>query len=295
MLDQIMQVYHLGPVITEGAPTELVTNAKVASTTNTTAELTWNKANNCDGYILYRYNSSIKKWIRLGKISNDNTSYIVTGLEPGNKYTFAIKTVNNSEDKEYGCAKYVKVSGITKLNSIDGLTSTSTKSSINLTWNKAEDAKGYIVYEYNPSTQKWQKYQNVTETSITIDGLSAGTKKKYGVKSYKYLGKTKVVSNSLTKIKTATKPSKVNFNLKSTSKKSVTVTWNKVKGATNYVVYYKTSATGKWKKLKSTTATSYTKTGLKSGKKYYFTVKAQKKYGGITYNGKYTTKKIKVK
>ena len=95
-------------------------------------------------------------------------------------------------------------------------------------------------------------------------------------------------------IKTCTKPATVNFTLTAGSKKA-TVNWSKVTGATGYIVYYKTSANGSWQKLKTTTGTTYTKTGLTSGKTYYFTVKAYKTYNGATYNASFTTKSVKVK
>lgn len=64
-----------------------------------------------------------------------------------------------------------------------------------------------------------------------------------------------------------------------------------------YTVYYKTSKTGKWKKLKDVSAknTKYVTNKLKKGKKYYFTVKAYKRVNGKKVYGKYTTQKIKVK
>ena len=93
---------------------------------------------------------------------------------------------------------------------------------------------------------------------------------------------------------TATAPKSVNFKVKA-GKKKATIRWNKVKGADGYTVLYKTKAKGSWKKLKNIKKTSYTKTKLKSGKTYYFTVKAYKKYKGQTYTGSFKTKKVKIK
>ena len=73
------------------------------------------------------------------------------------------------------------------------------------------------------------------------------------------------------------------------------IEWDKVTGATGYIVYYKTSASGSWQRLTVTTGTSFTKSGLTSGKTYYFTVKAYKTYNGTTYNGSFTTKSVTVK
>ncbi|MCR5766420.1 MAG: fibronectin type III domain-containing protein, partial [Treponema sp.] len=80
-------------------------------------------------------------------------------------------------------------------------------------------------------------------------------------------------------------------------KKKVSLKWKKVKGVKGYTVYCKKSKKGKWKKLKTVSAkkTSYIKKKLKSGKSYYFTVKAYKVINGKKVYGKFTTKKVKVK
>ena len=76
--------------------------------------------------------------------------------------------------------------------------------------------------------------------------------------------------------------------------KKATLKWNKVTGATGYVVYMKNSD-GDYVKLGSTKSTSYTKKSLKSGKKYYFRVRAYKTVDGKNIYGGYKTYSVKVK
>ncbi len=54
----------------------------------------------------------------------------------------------------------------------------------------------------------------------------------------------------------------------------VKISWEKLDGAENYVIYRKTSANGEWKKLYTTktNASAYTDKSAKSGTKYYYTV-----------------------
>ena len=76
----------------------------------------------------------------------------------------------------------------------------------------------------------------------------------------------------------------------------VTLKWNAVKGADGYQVYYSTSKDGEYKKLTSTTKTSLTKSGLKSGKTYYFKVRAYKKTDSGTLYGSFSSvKSAKIK
>ena len=77
---------------------------------------------------------------------------------------------------------------------------------------------------------------------------------------------------------------------------AVTLKWDAVKGADGYQIYYSTSKDGTYKKLTSTTKTSLKKTGLKSGKKYYFKVRAYKKTDAGTLYGSFSeVKSAKIK
>lgn len=83
----------------------------------------------------------------------------------------------------------------------------------------------------------------------------------------------------------------------------IALSWSKVTGAKAYKVYYKKSTSSNYTLLKTTTATSLTKTGLTSGAKYYFKVygcdkldKTTVPYYGKGYyrsaNSIYTLKKL---
>ena len=73
----------------------------------------------------------------------------------------------------------------------------------------------------------------------------------------------------------------------------VTVTWGKVTGAAKYRVFYKTAATGGWKKIADTTGTSYTWTGAADGTTYTFTVRCVSA-DGSAFTSSYDTKGVTV-
>ena len=81
--------------------------------------------------------------------------------------------------------------------------------------------------------------------------------------------------------------------------KKATLKWNKQVGATGYVVYMATSKTGKYSRiavLKGNSAVSYAKTGLTTGKTYYFKVAAYSTSGGSNvYSSFSSVKAVKVK
>ncbi|MEG0829474.1 MAG: fibronectin type III domain-containing protein [Anaerovoracaceae bacterium] len=64
------------------------------------------------------------------------------------------------------------------------------------------------------------------------------------------------------------------------------ISWTKVKGAEKYAVFYATSKNGKYAKEPTTTGSSYTK--LKTGKTYYFKVRAYKSVGKTNVYGSYS-------
>ena len=73
-----------------------------------------------------------------------------------------------------------------------------------------------------------------------------------------------------------------------TSANSVTVSWNAVTGATGYEVYRSESSSGTYSKLGTVTTTSRACPGLKSGKTYYFKVRAYKTVNGTKVYGNYS-------
>ena len=81
--------------------------------------------------------------------------------------------------------------------------------------------------------------------------------------------------------------------------KKATLKWNKQVGATGYVVYMATSKTGKYSKiavLKGNSAVSYTKTGLTTGRTYYFKIASYTTSGTSNiYSAWSSVKGVKIK
>ncbi len=204
-----------------------------------------------------------------------------------------IYALRNSKIAKYAQTQKLKYSYLDPTN-VSGLKATTGTATIKLTWNKSSNVTGYIIYRYNNTKKAWEKIGTTTSTSYTIKKLSAGTTYQYAVKSYKSIFSTNYSCAKLSSITTTTNPAMVSFKV-TPGKNKATISWSKVKGATGYIVYYKTSAKGSWKRLKVTTGTSFTKTGLTKNKTYYFTVKAYKSLGGKNYNGSFSTKSAKIK
>lgn len=271
-----------------------VSGFKVLSTNTNAIKLTWNKISGADGYVVYRYNTSTQKYGRIAKIGD--LSFTDKNLKSGTSYKYAIRAFKAVNGKEVLSPKYPNLTTTTNPANISKVSFKSSANAVKMSWDKVSGATVYRVYKYNTSTKKWQTVANTKNTSYTFSKLKAGTTYKYTVRAYKTLDGKTYLSPKYSAFTSSTNPETVSFKLTAGSKKA-TVKWSKVTGATGYKVYYKTSKNGKWIGLKTTNnkTTSYTKTGLKKGKTYYFTVKAYRSVGGKTYNGSFVTKGVKVK
>lgn len=152
------------------------------------------------------------------------------------------------------------------------LKASSSTSTITLNWDAAESATGYRV-SYLNKCGKWKTYKDVKDTTITFSNLPAGTKYTFRVMSYyQCTHKSKVTwSKGCSTIQTATAP-KVPCKIKLTSDASkLKIEWTASKGATGYAVYYK--HLGKWKEIKTTSATYVTVSKLCPAVIYTFAVR----------------------
>ncbi len=167
---------------------------------------------------------------------------------------------------------------------------------IKLTWKEVKGATGYRVYQYDSKNKKYKLLTTVTgKNTYTVKKLKSGTTYKFSVKAYAKLSDGTVNWGSNVTAQFATKPAKTVLSVKSGSK-SASLSWQKVSGASGYQIYYSTSKNGEYKKLKSITKLSYKKSELKSGKTYYFKVRAYKKVDSkVVYGAFSDIKSVKVK
>ena len=162
---------------------------------------------------------------------------------------------------------------------------------LSLTWNKVKGAAGYVVYLYNASTKKYTRLGTAKANAYQATGLKADKTYRFAVKAYKTANGKKTYSNysNVLKASTAAAPAKVTgLKAGAVGTTSLKLTWNKVKGATGYVVYRYNASTKKYTKLGITAANSYQVKKLQSGATYRFAVRAYKKVNGQNLFGGYS-------
>lgn len=174
-----------------------------------------------------------------------------------------------------------------------------TSNSITLSWKKVSNVSGYEIYRSATKNGTFKKVATVSgyKTTYMQKSLSAGKRYYYKVRAFKTVGTTKVYGDFSNKISSVTKTKATTVKLTTTSKKAV-ISWSKVSGAQGYEVYMASSKNGTYKKIgtKGSSVVKMTKTGLTSGKTYYFKVKSYKLVAGKkAYSDYSTVKSVKVK
>lgn len=66
-----------------------VTGFKAAAGSSSTIKLSWNKVNGAEGYVIYRYNTSTKKYQRIAK--SKNLTFTDKKLASGKSYKYAVR------------------------------------------------------------------------------------------------------------------------------------------------------------------------------------------------------------
>ena len=179
---------------------------------------------------------------------------------------------------------------------------------VTLKWKGVKDANGYRVFIR--SNGKWKKVKDIFENEQFFMNVSANKKYTFAVRPFNAVDLNKwgpgedeynytklVFAPKYVKLTVETAPEEPEITVSSKSKGKVTVKWNNVAGETGYQVWYSTRTSSGFKKVGNYKAntTSATKSGLTSGKKYYFKVRAYKKTAdGYVYSG-WWRKGVKVK
>ncbi len=176
---------------------------------------------------------------------------------------------------------------------VKNLKATKTDKTVTLKWNKLNGATGYKVYIFNKKTGKYRALAVTSKTTYTVKNLKGGTDYKFAVKAYTDYDGEKLWATSFESISLSTKPAEVKVKL-SSKNKAANLSWNKVTGATGYVVYMK-NANGNYKRLAVTKDNEFVKKNLVKGKTYTFAVRAYKNSNGKNLYSSYKSYELTIK
>lgn len=173
-----------------------------------------------------------------------------------------------------------------------------TTTSAELTWKEIPNVTGYNIYRSTSKNGTFKKVGSATTNSYTDKGLSKGKTYYYKVACYVNSDGKQAISaySSVVSVKAAA-PAPAQVSAKKAKSGAAKITWSKSTGANGYEVYMAASANGKFTKagtISKSATVSFNKSGLKSGKTYFFKVRAYTTVGGKKVYSDYT-KTVKVK
>lgn len=232
-------------------------------------------------------------------------NYYIDGAGLGKKYPIwlAHYTSNTNYDQRMDMWQYSgsgTVSGISAYTDVnvwysgklplyvsDLISVANTSTSNKFAWNGAPDATGYEVYQgTSPSDPHKKKIGDTKNTYFTNSNKSTGTMYKYMVRAYSDASGKRVYGDYSDVFTTCTLPANISKISASARGTSVTISWNKVSKATDYIVEHYVN--GAWKQVGTTSSLSYKVNGITQNGVNKFRVKARRNYSGVYYNGGYT-------
>lgn len=161
-------------------------------------KLKWSKISDVKGYAVYRAGSKSGTYKKIKTITGSAaTSYQDTGLTPGKKYYYKVKsyrTVSGTKKYSNSSAAVAK----TAQPRAPKPKSTAGKKSVRLNWNKVKNVSGYTIYRATKKSGTYKKIKTVqgaASVTYTDEGLKKGTRYYYKLRAYKTVNEKRIYSN----------------------------------------------------------------------------------------------------
>lgn len=233
-----LQVWINSPLVAQPNPTGL----KVDSKTQTTAALSWNQANNVDGYNVEVLSGS--SVVFSGSTVDPTTSIEATGLTPATTYSWRVKSVKGNNTSSGANGPSFTTESDTSPPPLappptpGGLTTTNiTATGATLQWNASTGAVSYDIQVSGPGNPSYSS--NTTGTSVNVTGLTSGSTYNWEVSAKNAAGSSSAASASFSTplappsgTPTIVSPSPGAQNVST----SPTMSWSAVQGAQTYTV-----------------------------------------------------------
>jgi chitodextrinase len=254
-------------------PPNEATNLSVTNRTSTSVSLSWTGSSSSDlqDYQIYQGNTLLA--------TITGTTYTVTGLADGTTYMFTVKSRDKSGNVSAGIGITTTTIDITAPNNVTSLVASNvTTTSVSLNW----------VASTSPDISSYQIYQGstllstVTGVSYVISGLNSSTSYTFTVKSRDTSGNLSIgvnVTATTSAPADVTPPNDVtSLSASNLTDRSVTLSWTASTSTdvASYMIYEGSTL------VTSTSATSYTVTGLASNTQYTFIVKSKDTSGNVS-------------
>lgn len=176
--------------------------------------------------------------------------------------------------------------GLTKGNNkiTFGSVSSNSSTSVMLKWKENNYLDGYVIYRSTEKNGKYKKVKEIKDFAATsyIDRKLTSGKRYY----YKIAGKKGTAETGMSGIKSGYAIAQPKIAAVTAAGSQVlSLSWKKVSGATGYEIYRSNSLNGKYrsvKKIKDAKTLSWKDKTVKTGKKYYYRLRAYRQQKDVT-------------
>ena len=244
-------------------------NAEI-KTDSTTGKpvITWEKTRGAVKYEVYRATS--KNGTYSCKKTTTGSKYTNTAAVAGKTYYYYVRAI--AENGEYADSNIVHCT-CTLARTTMTVSNKASTGKITVKWEPVDGATEYEVWRATSKSGDYSRLITTSKTSVTNTSAKAGKTYYYKVRAICDV-KDATASFSDVKSRTCDLP-QTNLTLSNkASTGKIVISWEPVEGATKYEVWRATSKNGDFSCLTTTSKTSVTNTSAKSGKTYYYKVRA---------------------
>ncbi len=262
-----------------------------------TVSLGWTKSKGADGYqILISGTSDFSKYRKVTIVSGTITACEIEALSYATEYYVKIRAYNNIGEEKL-CGYFSKVSKtVTEPKRVTKLKVSQKETQLSVSWKGQKNISGYQIdfsVKSDFSDKNTLGIKDGKATSATLKKLSSGQKYYLRVRAYKIVDGKRVYGPYSETFVSATLPSAVRLSGFSRKTTQITLKWKGVTGASGYQLIYSGNKDFSGKKVIDVPSSRLERTisALKSGKSYYFKIRAYKKLDGEICYGAYSTVK----
>lgn len=208
-------------------------------------------------------------------------------------------TFASKHDRTVKAELNVYVKAPRAISTIEVAQSAYNKAKISFSGDAENAADGYILQQKKDGEAQWTDIKDIKEINKDpydhiATGLVTGIKYSYRVKAYVKRSDGTYLYGKVSSTKSIkTRPDQVkNVKVKKNSYNKITVSWDKVAGATEYWIYRSDKKAGTYSKIAKVSGgskVSYTDSKILTGINYYYKVRALRTAEGITTKGEFST------
>ncbi|MDO5112342.1 MAG: hypothetical protein Q4E65_08560, partial [Clostridia bacterium] len=253
--------------------------------------VSWGAVSNVAGYAVYRRLANVSDWTVVNA-GTTGTSFKDTTAIRGYAYYYTVQAYTTGTDgsKIWGAydttgrmASYAEP-GVTPLTSVY----VNNANSVTVYWGNAPRSPyGYYILRKTGANGSWQSIRGVIGNNYTDNTVKPGTTYYYSVQAYCVSNGNVIVyapyNSTGLMVKTPILDAPALVSATPTASNAITVKWNTVPFAGDYVVLRRLS--GSWSPIATVSGTSYTDTTAVAGNPYYYSVQAIARdgLGNISY------------